>query len=109
MPISIDKKIRKTPKSTFIFEGKTFHYRLNYYNTPSLKNDYKTSLFYEKNGVLSPVKLPEKLKSIVILDTYVTDEEIWFGTDNGLYICNFREGEINCYNNFLRQKKLQIS
>lgn len=60
--------------------------------------------FDEKSGISQKIKLPKTLENRIIVHVFLHNDQVWFSTDFGLFICQLKNQELVLLNTFFSSK-----
>ena len=66
------------------------------------KNNFFT--FHDDTGKSQKIKLPKALEKRNIVHVFLSNDQIWFSTDSGLYICKLKNQELVLLSTFFSSK-----
>ncbi|KAB1154633.1 hypothetical protein F7018_13985 [Tenacibaculum aiptasiae] len=89
---------------SFKFQNKQFHYSYDF-NGDVVKS-HKGMLVVEENNELIKVKLPEDLKKHFTIRIFIRNNELWFCTEIGVYICKYENKEIKHVKSYFKGKQI---
>lgn len=89
---------------SFIYKNTQFHYSFEYNADPS--TTAKGSLVVENKGELFKVKLPEDLEVHYTIRIFIRDNYLWFCTEKGIYVCEYKNQEIRHVKTYFKNKQI---